>query len=167
MIVAYNDNDVDSFLSSDVFLSRDHPVVISKFIQEAKVGTVLWFCVILFQFCMFKLITFSEPRKMFQGNGMNIILFVWEWILIVSLQLSRQCHASRFLYKRIAWHRSDRCKETRIQNAANSKWLYIADVLSTRKFTIVITIYNCLSTAYNNYIFCLVGDWCWCCCLRW
>lgn len=37
MIVAYNDNDVDSFLSSDVFLSRDHPVVISKFIQEAKV----------------------------------------------------------------------------------------------------------------------------------
>lgn len=41
MIVAYNDNDVDSFLSSDVFLSRDHPVVISKFIQEAKV--ILYF----------------------------------------------------------------------------------------------------------------------------
>ncbi|KAK3710158.1 hypothetical protein QZH41_010558 [Actinostola sp. cb2023] len=36
MIVAFNDGDLDSFLSSDVFLSRDHPVVISKFIQEAK-----------------------------------------------------------------------------------------------------------------------------------
>lgn len=37
MIVAYNDGDVDNFLSSEVFLSRDHAVVISKFIQEAKV----------------------------------------------------------------------------------------------------------------------------------
>jgi carbamoylphosphate synthase large subunit len=37
MIVAFNDNDLENYLSSDVFLSRDHPVVISKFIQEAKV----------------------------------------------------------------------------------------------------------------------------------
>ncbi|XP_048582392.1 CAD protein isoform X2 [Nematostella vectensis] len=36
MIVAYSDTDLENYLGSEVFLSRDHPVVISKFIQEAK-----------------------------------------------------------------------------------------------------------------------------------
>lgn len=41
MIVAYNDSDLDNYLTSEVFLSRDHPVVISKFIQEAKVSVLI------------------------------------------------------------------------------------------------------------------------------
>uniref|UniRef100_A0A4W3KB82 Carbamoyl-phosphate synthetase 2, aspartate transcarbamylase, and dihydroorotase n=1 Tax=Callorhinchus milii TaxID=7868 RepID=A0A4W3KB82_CALMI len=36
MNVAYSDNDLEKFLSSAVAVSKEHPVVISKFIQEAK-----------------------------------------------------------------------------------------------------------------------------------
>lgn len=38
MNVAYNDTDLVTYLGSAVAMSREHPVVISKFIQEAKVG---------------------------------------------------------------------------------------------------------------------------------
>lgn len=38
MNVAYSDSDLEKFLSSAVAVSKEHPVVISKFIQEAKVG---------------------------------------------------------------------------------------------------------------------------------
>ena len=40
MNVAYNDTDLVTYLSSAVAMSREHPVVISKFIQDAKVGMV-------------------------------------------------------------------------------------------------------------------------------
>lgn len=38
MNVAYTDNDLERFLSNAVAVSKEQPVVISKFIQEAKVG---------------------------------------------------------------------------------------------------------------------------------
>lgn len=38
MNVAYGDSDLEKYLSSAVAVSKEHPVVISKFIQEAKVG---------------------------------------------------------------------------------------------------------------------------------
>lgn len=38
MNVAYSDSDLEKYLSSAVAVSKEHPVVISKFIQEAKVG---------------------------------------------------------------------------------------------------------------------------------
>lgn len=38
MNVAYSDTDMEKFLSSAVAVSKEHPVVISKFIQEAKVS---------------------------------------------------------------------------------------------------------------------------------
>lgn len=37
MNVAYSDSDLEKYLSSAVAVSKEHPVVISKFIQEAKV----------------------------------------------------------------------------------------------------------------------------------
>lgn len=37
MNVAYSDGDLEKYLSSAVAVSKEHPVVISKFIQEAKV----------------------------------------------------------------------------------------------------------------------------------
>lgn len=37
MNVAYGDSDLEKYLSSAVAVSKEHPVVISKFIQEAKV----------------------------------------------------------------------------------------------------------------------------------
>ena len=40
MNVAYSDDDLEGFLGDAVAVSRDHPVVISKFIQEAKVGFI-------------------------------------------------------------------------------------------------------------------------------
>lgn len=41
MNVAYNDTDLVTYLGSAVAMSREHPVVISKFIQEAKVSVVI------------------------------------------------------------------------------------------------------------------------------
>lgn len=38
MNVAYTDGDLERFLSSAAAVSKEHPVVISKFIQEAKVS---------------------------------------------------------------------------------------------------------------------------------
>ena len=38
MNVAYSDDDLENFLNNAVAVSREHPVVISKFIQDAKVG---------------------------------------------------------------------------------------------------------------------------------
>lgn len=38
MNVAHSDSDLEKYLSSAVAVSKEHPVVISKFIQEAKVG---------------------------------------------------------------------------------------------------------------------------------
>lgn len=37
MNVAYSDSDLEKYLSSAVAVSKEQPVVISKFIQEAKV----------------------------------------------------------------------------------------------------------------------------------
>lgn len=37
MNVAYSDGDLEAYLGSAVAVSKDHPVVISKFIQDAKV----------------------------------------------------------------------------------------------------------------------------------
>ena len=37
MNVAYSDDDLEDYLGTAVAVSRDHPVVISKFIQDAKV----------------------------------------------------------------------------------------------------------------------------------
>ena len=37
MNVAYSDNDLRAYLGPAVSVSREHPVVISKFIQDAKV----------------------------------------------------------------------------------------------------------------------------------
>lgn len=37
MNVAYSDSDLVKYLSNAVAVSKEHPVVISKFIQEAKV----------------------------------------------------------------------------------------------------------------------------------
>lgn len=37
MNVAYSNHDLKMYLSDAVAVSRDHPVVITKFIQEAKV----------------------------------------------------------------------------------------------------------------------------------
>lgn len=48
MNVAYSDSDLEKYLSSAVAVSKEHPVVISKFIQEAKVWKRLlsgsWCC---------------------------------------------------------------------------------------------------------------------------
>ena len=41
MNVAYSDGDLEAYLGDAVAVSKDHPVVTSKFIQEAKVGTVI------------------------------------------------------------------------------------------------------------------------------
>ena len=38
MNVAYSDSDLEAYLGSAVAVSKDHPVVISKFIQDAKVS---------------------------------------------------------------------------------------------------------------------------------
>lgn len=38
MNVAYSDTELEKFLTSAVAVSKEHPVVISKFIQEAKVS---------------------------------------------------------------------------------------------------------------------------------
>ncbi len=38
MNVAYSDGDLEGYLGDAVAVSRNHPVVISKFIQDAKVG---------------------------------------------------------------------------------------------------------------------------------
>ena len=38
MNVAYSDGDLEAYLGSAVAVSKDHPVVISKFIQDAKVS---------------------------------------------------------------------------------------------------------------------------------
>lgn len=38
MNVAHSDNDLAMFLGNAMSVSSDHPVVISKFIQDAKVG---------------------------------------------------------------------------------------------------------------------------------
>lgn len=37
MNVAYSDGDLEAYLGSAVAVSKEHPVVISKFIQDAKV----------------------------------------------------------------------------------------------------------------------------------
>lgn len=37
MNVAYSDGDLEGYLGDAVAVSQDHPVVISKFIQDAKV----------------------------------------------------------------------------------------------------------------------------------
>lgn len=37
MNVAYSDSDLEKYLTNAVAVSKEHPVVISKFIQEAKV----------------------------------------------------------------------------------------------------------------------------------
>ena len=42
MNVAYSDSDLEAYLGDAVAVSRDHPVVISKFIQDAK---VLYICI--------------------------------------------------------------------------------------------------------------------------
>ena len=42
MNVAYSDSDLEAYLGDAVAVSRDHPVVISKFIQDAK---VLYVCI--------------------------------------------------------------------------------------------------------------------------
>ena len=39
MNVAYSDGDLEGYLGDAVAVSRDHPVVISKFIQDAKVSS--------------------------------------------------------------------------------------------------------------------------------
>ena len=44
MNVAYSDIDLEGYLGDAIAVSRDHPVVISKFIQDAKVWHV---CVLL------------------------------------------------------------------------------------------------------------------------
>lgn len=38
MNVAYTHGDLESYLGDAIAVSRDHPVVISKFIQDAKVS---------------------------------------------------------------------------------------------------------------------------------
>jgi len=38
MNVAYSDSELEMFLTNAVAVSKEHPVVISKFIQEAKVS---------------------------------------------------------------------------------------------------------------------------------
>lgn len=43
MNVAYSDGDLEGYLGDAVAVSRDHPVVISKFIQDAKVCFVFLF----------------------------------------------------------------------------------------------------------------------------
>ena len=48
MNVAYSDHDLRMFLSDAVAVSREHPVVITKFIQEAKVGLSVCLSVCLF-----------------------------------------------------------------------------------------------------------------------
>jgi hypothetical protein len=40
MNVAYTDGDLERFLSNAAAVSKEHPVVISKFIQEAKVSSL-------------------------------------------------------------------------------------------------------------------------------
>ena len=37
MNVAYSDNELKQYLGAAVSVSKDHPVVVSKYIQEAKV----------------------------------------------------------------------------------------------------------------------------------
>lgn len=45
MNVAYSDSDLECYLGDAVAVSRDHPVVISKFIQDAKVIDIMeYFC---------------------------------------------------------------------------------------------------------------------------
>lgn len=43
MNVAYGDGDLEKYLTNAVAVSKEHPVVISKFIQEAKVRMLLPF----------------------------------------------------------------------------------------------------------------------------
>ena len=41
MNVAYSDGDLEAYLGDAVAVSKEYPVVISKFIQDAKVGQAL------------------------------------------------------------------------------------------------------------------------------
>ena len=41
MNVAYSDQELEGYLCDAVAVSRDHPVVISKFIQDAKVSILI------------------------------------------------------------------------------------------------------------------------------
>ena len=46
MNVAHTDADLETFLSTAAAVSKEHPVVISKFIMEAKVGIIChYFCI--------------------------------------------------------------------------------------------------------------------------
>ena len=40
MNVAYSDMDLEGYMGDAIAVSRDHPLVISKFIQDAKVTSV-------------------------------------------------------------------------------------------------------------------------------
>ena len=57
MNVAYSDGDLEGYLGDAVAVSRDHPVVISKFIQDAKVLIVVLMqcmgCIFFFFFFFF------------------------------------------------------------------------------------------------------------------
>ena len=45
MNVAYNHADLEGYLGDAVAVSKNHPVVISKFIQDAKVAMYMCVCV--------------------------------------------------------------------------------------------------------------------------
>lgn len=49
MNVAHSDNDLAMYLGNAMSVSSEHPVVISKFIQDAKVGCAGLMC--LFKSC--------------------------------------------------------------------------------------------------------------------
>ena len=63
MNVAYSDGDLEGYLGDAVAVSRDHPVVISKFIQDAKVPQTYW----------------SEAELLNIGKGSFLRLFKSWW----------------------------------------------------------------------------------------
>ena len=52
MNVAYSDNDLKLFLTDAVAVSREYPVVISKFIQDAKVAMIAATAVLVMLTCV-------------------------------------------------------------------------------------------------------------------
>jgi len=57
MNVAYTDEDLKTYLTQATAVSKEHPVVISKFIEEAKVGC----CVNIFCECL--IVSTKIPSK--------------------------------------------------------------------------------------------------------
>ena len=88
MNVAYNDTDLVTYLGSAVAMGREHPVVISKFIQEAKVGMVIVMLVLYnVSMCIYFILYIADIGSLQEidvdavaSDGMIIVMAISEHI---------------------------------------------------------------------------------------